>query len=105
MNRKFNAPVTNEVAAIIVGELDEISNHFLAIHTKGHELQTIPFINADGDPLCYPLLFPLAEPGYHVDLIKGLNTKNGLQKHVKMTKMEVQMNKSNRRNMPTIFIL
>ncbi|CAG8752472.1 2529_t:CDS:2, partial [Acaulospora morrowiae] len=57
--RRYNTPQANEVAAVVVGFNDEqFLPHQLVIRPHASSLQIIPVINANCDPMSYPLLFP-----------------------------------------------
>ncbi|CAF4462084.1 unnamed protein product [Rotaria sp. Silwood2] len=69
--RLYNLPTANEVAAVFVGEDNEVpSNRHIAIHPRCKGLQTIPIIDPNCDPMIYPLLFPLGDEGWHPGLEK-----------------------------------
>ena len=70
--RLYNLQTANEVAAVFVGEDNEVSTHRnIAIHPRGRDLQTISILHPHCDPMIYPLLFPHGNEGWHPDLEKN----------------------------------
>nr|CDJ95688.1 Protein of unknown function DUF889 domain containing protein [Haemonchus contortus] len=70
--RRYNAPIANEVAVIYVGDDGDVpAEHNLAVHLRGGGLRSIRVIDAECDPLTYPLLFPYGELGWHPNLLKN----------------------------------
>ncbi|CAG8682306.1 17755_t:CDS:2 [Dentiscutata erythropus] len=70
--RRYNTPHVNEVAAIFVGpEEHRFPSHCLAVHPRSNQLKTIPVINADCDPMSYPMLFPRGDKGWHPKIINN----------------------------------
>jgi hypothetical protein len=68
-DRRYAAPRCNEVAAIIIGsDVSGFPAHSLAVRSRSAGLKLIPVINADCDPMSYPLMFPLGTKGFHPDL-------------------------------------
>ncbi|CAG8593556.1 3881_t:CDS:1, partial [Racocetra fulgida] len=62
--RRYNLPLTNEVAAIIVGSNNkQFPFHQLVVCSCALDLQIIPVINLNCDPMSYPLLFPSGDKG------------------------------------------
>ena len=70
--RRFNDPITNEVAVLMVG--DRCENRDIVIHHKQKGIQRINELNRAYDPLQYPLIFFLGQDGYTIDL-KSNNDK------------------------------
>ncbi|CAF4463959.1 unnamed protein product [Rotaria sp. Silwood2] len=69
--RLYNLPTANEVAAVFVGEDNEVPTHrHIAIHPRGKDLQIISILHTHCDPMIYPLLFPRGDEGWHQDLEK-----------------------------------
>lgn len=60
---RFNAPQTNEIAAIVTGE--EHGKRDIVIHHRGTRLQRITETHRSYDPLQYPLICVHGEEGYH----------------------------------------
>ncbi|CAE1297012.1 unnamed protein product [Acanthosepion pharaonis] len=61
--RRFNAPVCNEIAAVIHGE--EHNSRDIVIKYRGGSLRRISETHRSYDCLQYPLLFPYGSDGYH----------------------------------------
>lgn len=67
--RTYNLPSVDEVAGLIVGDLDEsLGDRDLIIETQSGDLQRINELNAAYLGLQYPLLFPFGEDGYREDI-------------------------------------
>ena len=82
--RKHNVPEACKVAAFIVGEQHGALDIFLRrkglLNANGHEkLELIRLGNRMYDPLCYPLLSPFGDDGWHSKLMHS-NQKGTLQK-------------------------
>lgn len=79
--RRFNAPVAPEVAAVIVGT--EITRRDIVITKRDKAKQRVAETHRSYDALQYPILFPRAEDGYHLklyqtDLKTGAMTSKGV---------------------------
>ncbi|CAE1331227.1 unnamed protein product [Acanthosepion pharaonis] len=61
--RRFNAPVCNEIAAVIHDE--EHNSRDIVIRYRGGGLRRISETHRSYDCLQYPLLFPYGSDGYH----------------------------------------
>ncbi|CAF2785995.1 unnamed protein product [Rotaria sp. Silwood2] len=62
--RLYNLPTANEVAAVFVGEDNEVPTHrHIATHPRGKNLQIISILHPHCDPMIYPLLFPCGNEG------------------------------------------
>ena len=69
--RLYNLPTANEVAAVFVGEDNEVPTYrHIAIHPRGKNLQTISSLHPHCDPMIYPLLFPCGDEGWYPELEK-----------------------------------
>lgn len=67
--RCYNLPTASEVAALVVGDLDESYNvRDIIVHSKKDGPQRINELHASYLPLQYPLLFPYGEDGYRDDI-------------------------------------
>ncbi|XP_063912257.1 uncharacterized protein LOC135129106 [Zophobas morio] len=64
--RRFNAPIAPEVAAVIVGT--EITRRDIAISRRNQTKQRIAETHRSYDALQYSILFPRGEDGYHFEL-------------------------------------
>ncbi|XP_063920386.1 uncharacterized protein LOC135135292 [Zophobas morio] len=64
--RRFNAPIAPEVAAVIVGT--EITRRDIVISRRNQTKQRIAETHRSYDALQYPILFPRGEDGYHLEL-------------------------------------
>ncbi|UYV67664.1 hypothetical protein LAZ67_5001520 [Cordylochernes scorpioides] len=64
--RRFNAPMTPEVAAVIVGT--EIARRDIVICRRDGTKQRVAETHRSYDALQYPILFPRGEDGYHLEL-------------------------------------
>ncbi|XP_031121063.1 uncharacterized protein LOC116024309 [Ipomoea triloba] len=67
--RTYNLPSANEVAALIVGDLDpSMGDLDILIESRTGQLKRINQLNPAYLPLQYPLLFPYGEDGYREDI-------------------------------------
>ncbi|XP_063929850.1 uncharacterized protein LOC135142114 [Zophobas morio] len=64
--RRFNASIAPEVAAVIVGT--EITRRDIVISRRNQTKQRIAETHRSYDTLQYPILFPRGEDGYHLEL-------------------------------------
>ncbi len=62
--RRYNAPTSDEVAAIIPNDEEIAEGRDLILQTRNGALQRIQDTNAAYDALSYPLLFPRGEAGW-----------------------------------------
>jgi hypothetical protein len=62
--RIYNQPTVSEVAALIVGDIDQHDQRDIIIQSTGGELQRIDEFHASYLSYQYPLLFPYGEDGY-----------------------------------------
>ncbi|XP_016192871.2 uncharacterized protein LOC107633785 [Arachis ipaensis] len=73
--RRYNLPLTNEVAALIVGDFDIYKiDRDIVVETQTEKLQRINQLNPTYLGLQYPLLYPYGEDGYKEDI--PLNNRN-----------------------------
>ncbi|XP_039602247.1 uncharacterized protein LOC120524463 [Polypterus senegalus] len=70
---RYNAPVNNEVAVLIVGQ--DFTKRDIILHLKSDQLQRISELHRSYDPLQYPLMFPYGEDGYHINVLQCNSTK------------------------------
>ncbi|XP_028797692.1 uncharacterized protein LOC114753197 [Neltuma alba] len=67
--RTYNLPSANEVAALIMGDIDmNFSRRDVIVHELSGSLQRIDELHASYLPLQYPILFPKGEDGYRDDI-------------------------------------
>ena len=73
--RTYNLPTTSEVAALIVGDIDEaFEKRDIMVETTSGTLQRINELHPSYLALQYPLLFPYGDDGYRVDILhRGLS--------------------------------
>ena len=64
--RRYNAPVSDDVGIVIVGE--HINTRDILLHTRGDAVQRISERHRSYDALQYPLLFCRGEDGYDIAL-------------------------------------
>ncbi|CAN7080162.1 unnamed protein product [Brassica oleracea var. botrytis] len=65
----YNMPTCSEVAALLVGDIDEeFEERDIVVETKSRDLARISELHPAYLPLQYPILFPYGEDGYHIDL-------------------------------------
>ena len=64
--RRYNLPVTNEVALIALNESHDPAD--VVINLKGGGVRRISDLNRTFDPLHYVLLFPFGDDGWHVNM-------------------------------------
>uniref|UniRef100_A0A8D9E7B6 OTU domain-containing protein n=1 Tax=Cacopsylla melanoneura TaxID=428564 RepID=A0A8D9E7B6_9HEMI len=63
---RFNAPVTNEVAVVIVGQ--EFDRRDIILHSRDASLKRVSETHRSYDALQYPLMFCFGEDGYAIDI-------------------------------------
>ena len=85
--RTFNAPETNEVAVLIVGQNSDITNRDIVLQQHDNRLQRVNEIHPWYDALQYPLLFPNGEDGYNIHL-RQVNPETGLATNAKVSAMD-----------------
>ncbi|XP_035831966.1 uncharacterized protein LOC110870312 [Helianthus annuus] len=68
--RTYNLPTSSEVAALIVGDIeDALDNRDVVVDSKKDGLQRISELHPSYIALQYPLLFPFGEDGYRIDIL------------------------------------
>ncbi|XP_029643523.1 uncharacterized protein LOC115217944 [Octopus sinensis] len=65
---RFNAPTTNEVAALMVDEVH--GNRDIILRHRDEDVTFVSELHRCYDCLQYPLLFPHGEDGYHLEIQK-----------------------------------
>jgi len=66
--RIYNLPTVSEVAALIVGDVDNPLNRHIILERRSGKLQRINELHASYLGLQYPLLFSYGEDGYRHDV-------------------------------------
>lgn len=67
--RTYNLPLVSEVAALVVGDVDQCQNRLdIIVETRSGRLKRISELHPSYLPLQYPLLFPYGEDGYREDI-------------------------------------
>ncbi|CAH2226617.1 jg9019, partial [Pararge aegeria aegeria] len=77
--RRYNAPLINEVAAMVCGE--QFASRDIVLHARDNTLTRVPDTHKFYDALQYPLIFSKGQEGYHfqipqVDPVTGLPLPN-----------------------------
>ena len=67
--RRYNEPHFNEVAAVFVGEDGAPpAQRDVIVYPRDQPLQQISSMSANLDPMCYPVLFPRGDMGWHANI-------------------------------------
>jgi len=66
----YNRPETEEVAVLIAGHDEITTSRDIVLETRDSQLQRISELHPWYDALQYPLLFPCAEDGYHINIFQ-----------------------------------
>ncbi|XP_071694696.1 uncharacterized protein [Rutidosis leptorrhynchoides] len=87
--RSNNLPTCDEVAALIIGDLDGTTDkRDILLETREKKLQRICELHPSYLALQYPLLFPYAEDGFRTDILhKGVEIEDR-SGHIKLTLRE-----------------
>ncbi|XP_071713195.1 uncharacterized protein [Rutidosis leptorrhynchoides] len=101
--RNYNLPTVNEVAALIVGDIDyNFDKRDIVVDSQTDGLQRISELHPQYLALQYPLLFAYAEDGYRPDIdhrvIDGITSK----KRKRVTMREFFAYKIQEREIPTL---
>ena len=72
--RRFNEPVTNDVAIVIVG--NEFDRRDIILEKRNNQLQRVTETHRSYDALQYPLIFWEGEDGYHFNIMQ-VNPRTG----------------------------
>ncbi|XP_035830062.1 uncharacterized protein LOC110944793 [Helianthus annuus] len=87
--RTYNLPTSSEVAALIVGNIEEaLDNRDVVVESKKDGLQRISELHPSYLALQYPLLFPFGEDGYRVDILHREGRASTKKKESKCTTRE-----------------
>ncbi|EFJ13711.1 hypothetical protein SELMODRAFT_121979 [Selaginella moellendorffii] len=90
--RRYNAPCSNEIAAIFTNPSGNPPfDRSIAVYPKEESMQEISIISSCCDPMIYPILFPSGEDGWSND-IKYTDNGNTL-KRCNVTMMEFYQHK------------
>lgn len=74
--RRYNAPTTNDVAAIVAGN-EHTTCRDIVLRTRNNTLSRVADTNRFYDALQYPIIFWNGQEGYHFE-IPQVNPQNGL---------------------------
>ncbi|XP_035841352.1 uncharacterized protein LOC118488221 [Helianthus annuus] len=75
--RTYNLPTSSEVAALIVGDIeDALDNRDVIVDSKKDGLQRISELHPSYITLQYPLLFPFGKDGYRIDILHKEGTSS-----------------------------
>ncbi|XP_071718818.1 uncharacterized protein [Rutidosis leptorrhynchoides] len=87
--RTYNLPTANEVAAIIIGDIDgSCDKRDIVLDHRRKGLRRISELQPSYLALQYPLLFPYAQDGYRVDILhKGVEIEDATG-HARLTLRE-----------------
>ena len=67
--RRYNEPTHDEVAAVFVGDDGAPpANHGIVMYPRNRAPQRISYMSCHVDPMCYPILFPTGDLGWHNDM-------------------------------------
>jgi hypothetical protein len=83
--RKFNAPMTSEVAVIMAGQ--EHGTRDIVLELRNNTIKKIADTNRSYDALQYPILFWKGEDGYHFEMYQS-NPHNGMLSRKKISAMD-----------------
>lgn len=72
---RYNRPKVNEIAAVVIGELDTKQKD-LIVYKKGGGLKRVFDTCAQSDPFQYPILFPRGQFGWKPNLKRAICTKH-----------------------------
>jgi hypothetical protein len=67
--RIYNQPTVSEVAALIVGDVDEAEERDIILHLRNGQLQRINEFHTAYLSYQYPLIFPYGEDGYRIGIL------------------------------------
>ncbi|XP_071739135.1 uncharacterized protein [Rutidosis leptorrhynchoides] len=101
--RNYNLPTVDEVAALIVGDIDmEFDKRDIVVESQKDGLQRISELHPHYLALQYPLLFAYAEDGYRPDIFHKGADSNTKRKKKRVTMREFFAYKIQDRSVPTI---
>lgn len=88
--RRYNLPTASEVAALIVGDFDATEHkRDIILERQCGEKKRISELHPSYLALQYPLLFPYAEDGYHIDIYhRGVTDLTPKNKQTRVTMRE-----------------
>ena len=67
--RRYNEPSHDEVAIFIGDDGSPPENQDIVVYPRDGDPQHISYLSCHLDPMCYPLLFPRGDPGWHNDMV------------------------------------
>ncbi|MCP3668651.1 MAG: hypothetical protein GY696_40250, partial [Gammaproteobacteria bacterium] len=74
--RRYNAPCVNEVAAVFVGDPEQmLDERQIIVYTHANQLTKISNLDKQCDPLVYTLLFPAGDYGWYPAMEKARKTE------------------------------
>ncbi|KAL3638423.1 hypothetical protein CASFOL_017794 [Castilleja foliolosa] len=77
-DRRYEPPASGTLGGIIFGDESNASNYDIVVHRKDGPPHRVSKLHPSYIPLQYPLLFPLAEPGWSPDM--RLHSEEGARK-------------------------
>ena len=83
--RRFNAPLTDEVAVLIVGQ--QFNNSDIVLQKRNDQLQRVAETHRSYDAVQYPLLFCRGEDGYNFEL-REVDPRTDLPTNKKVSAMD-----------------
>lgn len=64
--RRYNEPTHNEVAAVFVGQDGAPPvDRDIVVYPRDKPAERISYLSCHVDPMCYPILFPRGDQGWH----------------------------------------
>ena len=83
--RRYNEPTHDEVAVVFVGEDGAPPvNRDIVIYLRNRLPQRISYMSCHLDPMCYPILFPRGDPGWHNCMTHVAEHQTSTRKNVTM---------------------
>ena len=72
--RRYNRPTASEVGVVMEGDGSELTQgRDIIIQTHRNKLECVSELHSSFLPLCFPLLRPYGEPGWHAGIPFRLN--------------------------------
>ena len=80
--RVYNLPTIEEIAGLVVGDVDSRDHRDIIIHGSDGQMQRIHELHPLYLPLQYPILFPYGEDGYREDIMhNGIGVQMSRKNH------------------------